>query len=67
MAAAGLVGGLGPETTVDYYRRIMAAWRAHDPTTATHLVIDSIDVQENLPARRIRSARPRDASIYLSI
>ncbi|MEP6622208.1 MAG: amino acid racemase [bacterium] len=46
MATAGLVGGLGPETTVDYYRRILAAWQGHDPSTAPHLIIDSIDVQE---------------------
>ena len=41
----GLIGGLGPDTTVDYYRRILAAWHTHDPATAPHLVIDSIDVQ----------------------
>jgi len=46
MATAGLIGGLGPETTVDYYRRIGAAWQAYDSTTAPHLVIDSIDVQK---------------------
>lgn len=45
MATAGLIGGLGPDTTVDYYRRIQAAWHAYDPATAPHLVIDSIDVQ----------------------
>lgn len=46
MATAGLIGGLGPDTTVDYYRRIQAAWRALDPETAPHLVIDSIDVKK---------------------
>ena len=46
MATAGLIGGLGPDTTVDYYRRIQAAWQAHDPATAPHLIIDSIDVKE---------------------
>jgi aspartate racemase len=45
MATAGLIGGLGPETTVDYYRRILAACQAHDPATAPHLVIDNIDVK----------------------
>ena len=45
MLTAGLIGGLGPETTVDYYRRILASWVAHDPATAPHLVIDSIDVK----------------------
>jgi aspartate racemase len=46
MATAGLIGGLGPDTTVDYYRRILAAWHTHEPATAPHLVIDSIDVQK---------------------
>jgi aspartate racemase len=46
MATAGLIGGLGPDTTVDYYRRIQAAWQAHDPGTAPHLIIDSIDVKQ---------------------
>jgi aspartate racemase len=45
MRTVGLIGGLGPETTVDYYRRIIAAWQASDPATAPHLIIDSIDVQ----------------------
>jgi aspartate racemase len=62
-ATAGLIGGLGPDTTVDYYRRIMAAWQAHDPATAPHLVIDSIDVQEVF--RLVEFDRPALAD-YLS-
>lgn len=46
MTTAGLVGGLGPETTIDYYRRIIAAWQAREPASAPSLVIDSIDVKE---------------------
>jgi aspartate racemase len=45
MTTVGLVGGLGPDTTIDYYRRILAASRAIDPTSAPSLIIDSIDVQ----------------------
>src|SRR5205823_9509905 len=26
MTTVGLVGGLGPESTIDYYRSILAAW-----------------------------------------
>jgi len=44
----GLVGGLGPESTIDYYRRILAGWAVHDPSTAPSIVIDSIDVQQAL-------------------
>jgi aspartate racemase len=46
MTIVGLIGGLGPETTIDYYRRIVAAWQAVDPASAPPLIIDSIDVQK---------------------
>ena len=45
MASVGLVGGLGPESTVDYYRRILEAWQQHEPNSAPLMVIDSLDVQ----------------------
>jgi aspartate racemase len=41
----GLVGGLGPESTIDYYRRILAEWESRVPGTAPSIVIDSLDVQ----------------------
>lgn len=44
----GLVGGLGPESTIDYYRRILEAWRAHDLNDAPPIVIDSLDVRHAL-------------------
>jgi aspartate racemase len=40
----GLVGGLGPEATIDYYRRILAAWEQRLPGSAPPIVIDSLDV-----------------------
>jgi aspartate racemase len=45
MATVGLVGGLGPESTIDYYRRILAAWQREDPSTSPSIVIDSLDVR----------------------
>ncbi|HEV8217356.1 MAG TPA: amino acid racemase, partial [Gemmatimonadaceae bacterium] len=36
-------GGLGPESTIDYYRRIIEGWQRHDPATTPPLVIDSLD------------------------
>jgi len=39
----GLVGGLGPEATIDYYRRILAAWEQRLPGSAPAMVIDSLD------------------------
>jgi aspartate racemase len=41
----GIVGGLGPESTIDYYRRILSAWEREDPSTAPGIVLDSLDVQ----------------------
>jgi len=41
----GIVGGLGPESTIDYYRRLFTAWQIHDPSTSPSIVIDSLDVQ----------------------
>ena len=45
MTIAGLVGGLGPESTIDYYRRILGSWQREDPSSAPSVVIDSLDVQ----------------------
>jgi aspartate racemase len=56
MATVGIVGGLGPESTIDYYRRILEAWERDDPSTAPSIVIDSLDVQRAL--RLVESDRP---------
>lgn len=44
----GLVGGLGPESTIDYYRRILQVWALGDPDSSPGIVIDSLDVQVGL-------------------
>ena len=48
MTTVGLVGGLGPESTIDYYRRILDAWTREEPSTAPSIIIDSLDVQRAL-------------------
>ena len=48
MATVGIVGGLGPESTIDYYRRILEGWKREDPSTSPSIVIDSLDVQRGL-------------------
>lgn len=48
MMTVGLVGGLGPESTIDYYRRILGAWERQAPSTSPSIVIDSLDVQTAL-------------------
>lgn len=40
---AGIVGGLGPESTIDYYRRILDEWKKHEPAYAPSLIVDSLD------------------------
>jgi aspartate racemase len=52
----GMVGGLGPESTIDYYRRILEAWEREAPSTAPSIVIDSLDVQRAL--RLVDTDRP---------
>ena len=44
MTTVGIIGGLGPESTIDYYRRILELWARDDPSTAPSIVIDSLDV-----------------------
>jgi len=56
MTTLGLVGGLGPESTIDYYRRILEAWEREKPGTAPSIVIDSLDVRLGL--RLVETDRP---------
>ena len=45
MKTLGIVGGIGPESTIEYYRFILDGYRARVPDgSAPHIVIDSIDV-----------------------
>jgi aspartate racemase len=47
MRSAGIIGGLGPESTVDYYRSIIARIRARKPDVGyPHLIINSLDVDK---------------------
>ncbi len=56
MRAVGIVGGLGPESTIDYYRRILQVWQEHHPGSAPGILIDSLDVDRGL--RLIDADRP---------
>ena len=60
------MGGLGPESTIDYYRRILEAWEREEPASSPAIVIDSLDVRLALDlVARDRAALTRylDASI----
>jgi aspartate racemase len=63
MSSVGIVGGLGPESTVDYYRRILAAWEREDPSSAPSVVIDSLCVQRAL--KLVASDRQALADYFL--
>ena len=56
MATLGIVGGLGPESTIDYYRRILQEWKRHDPSSSPSIIIDSLDVDRGL--RLVEHDRP---------
>ena len=60
MKTLGIVGGIGPESTIEYYRFILDGYRArvpdppsHEATarqtgSAPHLIIDSLDVNHGI-------------------
>ena len=56
MATLGIVGGLGPESTIDYYRRILEEWKRDDPSSTPSIIIDSLDVTRGL--RLVEHDRP---------
>ena len=44
MRTLGIIGGIGPETTIEYYRRLIAIYRERSPEgRAPSLMINSID------------------------
>ncbi|GFE61968.1 aspartate/glutamate racemase family protein [Geobacter sp. AOG2] len=48
MKRIGIIGGLGPESTVDYYKRIIEAFRREGSLAAPEIVIYSVDMEEVL-------------------
>ena len=48
MQTAGIIGGLGPESTIDYYRFIIARYRARGGVGYPQIVINSLDVGKGL-------------------
>jgi len=62
---AGLIGGTGPESTVDYYRSIIALYRERKQDGSyPSLLINSIDMTRMLDL--IASNRLADVTAYLS-
>lgn len=47
MRRLGIVGGLGPESTIDYYKTLVEVWRRERPDGSNPpVIIDSLDVQK---------------------
>ncbi len=65
MKTAGMIGGLGPESTVDYYRAIIARYRARNPDGSyPALIINSLDVSKGI--RLVDSGRLAELEDYLA-
>lgn len=49
MKTVGIIGGISPESTIDYYRSIIAAYREQQPDgSAPSIIVNSIDLQKAL-------------------
>jgi aspartate racemase len=65
MKIAGMIGGLGPESTVDYYRLIIARYRARNPDGSyPSLIINSLDVAKAI--HLVDSGRLSELADYLA-
>ena len=65
MKTAGMIGGLGPESTIDYYRSILARYRARKPDGGyPHLIINSLDVDKGIAM--LDAGRLDDLADYLA-
>lgn len=65
MPTAGMIGGLGPESTVDYYRAIIARYRARKPDGGyPRLILNSLDVEKGIAL--LDAGRLGDLADYLA-
>lgn len=47
MKTLGIIGGIAPESTIEYYRQIIATYREHKPDGSyPHFIINSINLQK---------------------
>jgi aspartate racemase len=45
MKTLGLIGGTGPESTIDYYRQLIAGYRARMDGASPSIIINSVDLK----------------------
>ena len=48
MKTIGIIGGIGPESTVDYYKRIIEAFRSEGSLAVPEIIIFSVNLEEVL-------------------
>jgi len=49
MKTIGMIGGIGPESTIDYYKRLLDGTQKRNPGgPAPSIIINSIDLQKGL-------------------
>lgn len=66
MRTSGMIGGLGPESTVDYYRSIIARFRARKPDGGyPHVIINSLDVAKGIAM--LDAGKLGDLADYLAV
>ena len=46
MKTLGLIGGTGPESTIDYYRLLTAQYREKAMALLRHVIINSVDLKQ---------------------
>jgi len=65
MRTVGIIGGLGPESTIDYYRSIIARYRSRKPDGGyPHVIINSLDVDRAIAM--LDAGRLDDLADYLA-
>jgi aspartate racemase len=65
MKTLGIVGGIGPESTVDYYRSLIRMWRERTMDgSAPSILVNSIDLKKMLDL--IAASKLSEVTAYLS-
>src|SRR6266704_6356214 len=65
MDTLGIIGGIGPETTVEYYRRILALYRERKPDgSAPYIIINSLDMKK--PLDMLTASKLEELATFLS-
>jgi aspartate racemase len=68
MKIAGLIGGIGPESTVAYYRQLIAAYRQRTQDGGQpSLIIDSIDLEKMLGLAAEEDLEPLTAYLLAEV